>query len=204
MKKYSILCKLIAQCPSSFLDVLGRYKFGNKLLKIKDITKDGGPLELNSFIYGQHSFTDFQMQKLLRGKSSRVTLPQKEIWDEFPIDDVLAKFLAIDLASYHADDIHVKVDRASMANSLEVREPFLDQNIVEFAQGMPTGYKLKMGAEFNSKAILRKILYKYIDRSMIDRPKMGFGVPLSIWLKNDLKDLVETSFDRKLLIQRTL
>ena len=51
------------------------------------------------------------MQKLLRGKSSRVILPQKEIWDEFPKDDVLAKFLAIDLASYHADDIHVKVDR---------------------------------------------------------------------------------------------
>ena len=61
-----------------------------------------------------------------------------------------------------------------MANSLEVREPFLDQNIVEFAQGMPTKYKLKMGAEFTSKAILRKILYVYIDRSMIDRPKMGF------------------------------
>ena len=69
---------------------------------------------------------------------------------------------------------------------------------------MPISYKLTSGDKFNSKAILRKILYKHIDKDIIERPKMGFGVPLSVWLKDDLKDLVETSFNRKRLTQQGL
>ena len=99
--------------------------------------------------------------------------------------------MAIDLASYHSDDIHVKVDRASMANSLEAREPLLDHEIVEFALGMPVNMKLPNCDQSRSKQILRNILYKHIDKSLIERPKMGFGVPLDYWLNNQLKGLVD-------------
>ena len=107
--------------------------------------------------------------------------------------------MAVDLCSYHTDDIHVKVDRASMSNSLEAREPLLDHDIVEFAFGMPSHYKLPEGDPNKSKSILRNILYKYIDKDLIERPKMGFGVPLDKWLNSELKPLVDICLSPKSL-----
>ncbi len=92
-----------------------------------------------------------------------------------------------DFNYYLPDDILVKVDRASMAVALESREPFLDHLLVEFAASLPLSYKYGDGI---SKRLLKKILYKYVPRELVERPKQGFGVPIEEWFKNDLKSMI--------------
>jgi asparagine synthase (glutamine-hydrolysing) len=98
------------------------------------------------------------------------------------------KMMLLDLISYLPDDILVKVDRASMGVSLETRVPLLDPKVVEFALRTPLDHKIKNG---KSKAILKDILYKYVSKSLIERPKMGFGIPLDQWLRGPLRPWVE-------------
>ncbi|PIF59335.1 asparagine synthase (glutamine-hydrolyzing) [Flavobacterium sp. 2] len=86
--------------------------------------------------------------------------------------------------NYLPNDILVKVDRASMAVSLETRAPFLDHRVLEFLFSLPEDFIYKKGT---TKRIVRDILYKYVPRDIIERPKQGFSVPMSYWLRNDLK-----------------
>ena len=90
-----------------------------------------------------------------------------------------------DTLGYLPDDILVKVDRASMAVSLEARAPFLDHELIEFAWSLPRAWKVN--AE-GGKLILRDVLYRLVPRALVDRPKTGFGVPLADWLRNDLRE----------------
>lgn len=100
--------------------------------------------------------------------------------------------MLLDLKTYLPDDILVKLDRATMAVALEGRDPFLDNKIIEYSSKLPMRFKSHHG---EGKYILKKILYKYIPRELVDRPKKGFGAPINEWFKNDLKDLYDEFLD---------
>jgi asparagine synthase (glutamine-hydrolysing) len=102
--------------------------------------------------------------------------------------DPMAYMMAIDYQTYMVDDILQKVDRATMSVSLEGREPFLDQDIIEWAAQLPSDYKYHNGQK---KYILKQIVHKYIPREIMERPKMGFGIPIENWLSQELKPLVK-------------
>mgnify|MGYP001194696410 CR=1 FL=1 len=119
---------------------------------------------------------------------------------------LMEKMTYLDAMKYLPDDILVKVDRASMANSLETRAPFLDYELVNFAFGLPEDLRVR---NRNSKWILKQALYKFVPRELIDRPKMGFGVPVGSWINGPLKNwanslLTEEKLNREGLLNTKL
>jgi asparagine synthase (glutamine-hydrolysing) len=113
-------------------------------------------------------------------------LTRPEAWPR--LDDVEQQMMYLDAMTYLPDDILVKVDRAAMGTSLETRAPFLDHRVVEAAWTLPLHMKLRDG---QGKWALRQILYKYVPRELIERPKQGFGIPLGEWLRGPLRGWAE-------------
>lgn len=101
-----------------------------------------------------------------------------------------ARMMAVDQENFLPDDILVKIDRASMAVALETRAPLLDHRLVEWAWRLPLEYKLR-GYGDAGKLILREVLYRHVPRSLMERPKMGFGMPIEKWLRKELRAWAE-------------
>jgi len=110
-------------------------------------------------------------------------LNQRGAWPR--LADPVDRMMALDGMTYLPGDILVKVDRASMAASLETRAPFLDRDVMEFAWTLPMSMKLRDG---RSKWLLRQLLDRYVPRALLERPKMGFGIPLDDWLRGPLRE----------------
>jgi len=160
------------------------YKLADRLEHVHDISdlykslisewKDSSHLIKN--FPKDSSLIDLEVGKLKGSKIEQSNLRDME------------KMMYYDSITYLPDDILCKVDRASMGVSLESRVPFLDPKISEIAWSIPSSLKVKNG---KSKSILRNILYSYVPKELIERPKSGFGVPVGEWLRKDLKDWAE-------------
>ena len=138
-------------------------------------------------------YTEGEAQKLINLE----TRHKHSVFDDNDLysakNDVLSRIIAVEYKTYMVDDILQKVDRATMSASLEGREPFLDQRVIEFVSRLPSRYKYRDGV---GKIMLRDIVHRYIPKELMDRPKMGFGVPVEKWLKNELKDFFEDTFSQ--------
>ncbi|HRH40201.1 MAG TPA: asparagine synthase C-terminal domain-containing protein, partial [Pyrinomonadaceae bacterium] len=115
--------------------------------------------------------------------------------------DQIEQMQFLDMNFYMAEDILTKVDRASMAVSLEVRAPFLDHRVAEFASSLPINYKLNGS---NGKYILKKAVEKLLPKNVTKRPKKGFGIPIAQWLKGKLNPLAHDLLSRERLIRQDL
>lgn len=130
-------------------------------------------------------------ESLVHGSDNPIT--RRNILAEKRIsENLLEQMMYIDSASWLMDDILVKIDRASMANGLEVRNPLLDYNLISLALSMPIRMKVKNGQR---KYLLKKCLLQHLPEKLIDRPKRGFSVPISDWLRGPLRDWAEALID---------
>lgn len=152
------------------------------VLKYKDIEKQ---YDISNKYFLEIDLPGFGLSKFIESQGLKLNSVQS---------DDLTYMMYYDLKTYLPDDILVKVDRATMAVALEGREPLLDHKILEFTSRLPIEYKYRYG---KSKYLLRKVLYKYVPEELVERPKMGFGVPIYEWFKGELKKLYLEYLDPK-------
>lgn len=170
-----------------------RNNIGDTLHKGADVLGSRSVDELYLGLVSHHR----NPEDVLIGGREPPTLLTNNSPDLSGLNDV-QRMMALDLITYLPDDILVKVDRAAMGVSLETRVPFLDHRLVEYAWTLPQSIKLKDG---KSKWPLRQLLARHVPTELIERPKMGFGVPLDEWLRGPLRDWVEVLLDESRLRQ---
>jgi len=169
--------------PSS----LKHQQFGYKLHKLAEVLPVSDPWAMY-FTLVSHWL---EPQSIVLGsKEPETLLTRADKWPQFP--DFVQQMIFLDSATYLPDDILTKVDRATMAVSLEARVPLLDHRVVEFAWRLPKPLKVHNG---QGKVILRRVLQQYVAPELTDRPKSGFGIPLDAWLRGPLRDWAESLLD---------
>jgi asparagine synthase (glutamine-hydrolysing) len=191
---------LMNTIPADAIPILNKkYLFHSRYEKIKTFLQN--PSEKNILKNITQHFSDKNIEVLFKNKIQQ--LPSAFDVDELKKENysMLNYMMAVDYQTYLADDILQKVDRAGMSVSLEGREPFLDQRIIEWAAQLPMNFKYNKG---NKKFILKEIVHKYIPKAMMDRPKMGFGIPIAAWLENDLKPFVQEYFSPAFIEKQNL
>lgn len=173
----------------------GRYghvgPVGDKLHKLAEVTSVATSEALYRR-YVSHAKTPAEM--IIGGYEPPTELTATDRMAKLP--DFIQRMMYLDTVTYLPNDILTKVDRASMAVSLEARVPLLDHRVVEFAWRLPMSMKIRNG---QGKWILRQVLDRYVPRNLIDRPKMGFGVPIDMWLRGPLREWAESLLDERRL-----
>jgi len=164
--------------------------FKKKYDKLTAILQDSSPQ--NIFLGMTVNFNDRERRDLFNGKLDIIFSDHFSQELKTQHFDPLTYAMAKDYQTYMVDDILQKVDRATMSVSLEGREPYLDQHVIEWVASLPADFKIYNGQH---KYILRQIVYKYIPEKIINRPKMGFAVPLNNWLAGVLKPVVDLYLD---------
>ncbi len=181
--------------PATAIPVLNKhYNFPLRYEKIKSFLKNPSKGGMLMSVARQMNENDVKALMKKPYKHLPTAFSSKELLDSH--FSPLHYMMAIDYQTYMLDDILQKVDRAAMSVSLEGREPFLDQRIIEWAAQLPEEYKYHNG---NKKYILKQIVHKYIPKAMMERPKMGFAIPLAQWLSKDLKPLVDEFLNEKFI-----
>ncbi len=182
---------LMNAVPADSIPVLNKtYLFHSRYEKLKSLLKD--PSEKGFFKAMSRHLDEKSIGNLFKQKISDLPTAFDSTELNGVNHSILTYMMAIDYQTYLVDDILQKVDRATMSVSLEGREPFLDQRVIEWAAQLPMEYKYNKG---NKKFIIKEIVHKYIPKEIMDRPKMGFGIPIANWLQNDLKPFVDRYFD---------
>lgn len=164
---------------------------GDKLYKLADVLAVPSPEAMYRRLVSHWQAPE---QLVLGASEPDTGLTDRSRWADLP--DFTERMMYLDAISYLPGDILTKVDRASMGVSLESRVPFLDHRVVEFAWRVPLDLKVR-GAE--GKWLLRQVLYRHVPRELVERPKVGFGVPIDQWLRGPLREWAE-----ELLTERRL
>ncbi|MDP2388231.1 MAG: asparagine synthase (glutamine-hydrolyzing) [Bacteroidota bacterium] len=177
---------MMSAAPISSLPGLrSNYAFKNKYRKVKDLLYN--PTDKNlmlnlSTLFNSREVDNLFLQPVNELKTAYL---KNELKEEFYTS--LSYMMAIDYQTYLTDDIMQKVDRASMSVSLEAREPYLDHRLIEWSARLPDQYKYNRGVK---KFILKEIVHSHIPKDLMERPKMGFAIPINDWLKNELKEKI--------------
>jgi asparagine synthase (glutamine-hydrolysing) len=170
------------------------YNFTSRYEKMQKIWSSHSPYVALKCI--SHYITQLETRRLLNADFKDL----ETYFDIAPLlndgNDELNKLLAIDYKTFLMDNNLVKIDRAAMSVGLEGREPFLDQRVIEFVGRLPSDYKIRDGV---NKALLKSVVHNYVDKKLMDRPKMPFIAPLTIWFKNEMKELLIDHLDEKVL-----
>ena len=173
--------------PSTIPGIGKNKTFENKYVKLAGLLKN--PSLENLVLSNTKQLTDAGIKQLFIASidsNLHTAFKSKELKENR--FSLLHYCMAIDYQTYLPDDILQKVDRAGMSVSLEGREPFLDHRVIEWAAQLPQNFKIRNGEK---KYIIKEIVHKYLPKQMMDRPKMGFGIPINKWLKEDLKMFVD-------------
>jgi asparagine synthase (glutamine-hydrolysing) len=194
------MAELMNFVPANRIPVLkNKYNFPNRYEKLKSLLRD--PSAEQMMLSLSQQYTEKQLTELLEFHPEKLitAYTSKELGNES--FSPLSYMMAIDYQTYLVDDILQKVDRATMTASLEGREPFLDHRVIEYAAQLPNDYKYHNGIK---KHIIREIVHNYIPKEKMDRPKMGFAIPLAAWMNNELKDMVNSYINEKSIKEQGL
>jgi asparagine synthase (glutamine-hydrolysing) len=185
------LAAAVGSIPRAFFDSKhGSTIWKHRVAKLCDTLESRRPIDLYDRLMSDWPDpTDGVVSEVLPSEELRFV-------DPCGFRDLREWMMYLDTLGYLPDTILTKVDRAAMAVGLETRVPMLDHAIVEFAWRLPMHLRIRRG---QSKWILRQVLYRYLPRTLVDRPKMGFGVPVADWLRGPLRDWAEDLLDERRL-----